>query len=334
MRKPIGQHWQQVTESEDLLGVDFRSRTFTFAGPKYPTDTTLIHHQGNPDKKQAILYIHGYTDYFFQAGLAEFFIKQGYRFYAIDLQGYGRSIRPSVRPNWCESIAQYGQDLNIALATMKKDGIDDVVILAHSTGGLIASTYLAQTQNITEKEQHYGKAFPTISRLILNSPFLALPLSPNAIRCLSWPIHTLVSLCPFCSLPANKPTVYAKTLHTSFAGEWDYRLDWKPSEGFPLSFHWLKQIITAQRYLAKQTITLPTLLCHSDNSTIGKEQVEEMRQGDGVLDIHSMQEAAEATFSQLTTASIPKGYHDLYLSPQPIRENYLAAIKDWLEKTA
>ena len=331
MSAPIGQHWQKVNECEDLLGADFCARTFAFAGPKTQVHTTLIHHVGNPNATKAILYVHGYTDYFFQTGLAEYFVKLGYRFYAVDLQGYGRSIRPSTPPNWCESIEQYGQDLDIALATIKEDGVDQVVILGHSTGGLVVSTYLAQPYAPPERESHYSKTFPEVVGLMLNSPFLALPFPPAVLNWVSWPVRILVSLLPFSYLRAKKINIYSKSLHTVYGGEWDYRLDWKPSQGFDLSFHWLREVILAQRNLANQRLDIPTLMCHSEISTIGKLSVEETQQGDGVLDVDSMQQAAQKTFANLTKVSIAKGFHDLYLSHPPAREAYLSAMTNWLE---
>jgi alpha-beta hydrolase superfamily lysophospholipase len=314
------------------LGADFRARTFSFAGPKTQVHTTLIHHTGNPTATKAILYVHGYTDYFFQTGLAEHFVDLGYRFYALDLQGYGRSIRPSTPPNWCESIEQYGQDLDIALATIKQDGADQVIILGHSTGGLVVSTYLAQPYALTERESHYNKAFPKVVGLMLNSPFLALPFPPAVLNFVSWPVRILVSLLPFSYLRAKKINIYSKSLHTIYGGEWDYRLDWKPSQGFDLSFHWLREVIVAQRNLANQRLNIPTLMCHSEISTIGKRTVKEIQQGDGVLDVNSMQQAAKKTFAHLTQVSIPQGFHDLYLSHQPARTAYLSAMTQWLEK--
>jgi len=39
----------------------------------------------------AVLYVHGFTDYFFQTGLADFFAARGLRFYALDLRKCGRA---------------------------------------------------------------------------------------------------------------------------------------------------------------------------------------------------------------------------------------------------
>lgn len=328
----MGKPWQLVSDKQDFLGPDYRARTFSFSGPtQAPIHTTLTQHLGESTHPQAILYLHGYTDYFFQTGLADFFVQLGYRFYALDLQGYGRSLRPYLPPNWCRSIDQYSQDIDIALATMHQDGVRDVTILAHSTGGLVAASYLAQTPTQAEREAHYGMPLADIKQLILNSPFLALPFSPKTLQRLKKPLPWLLSALSWLSIQAKQPSMYAQTLHRKFAGQWDYRLDWKPAEGYPLSFQWLKQIHIAQRKLSHSKISLPTLLCHSQTSTIGKNSVEEMQQGDGVLDVYSMQDAAEQIFTHLTKVSIPKGYHDLYLSQEEAQKTFLLAMQNWLQ---
>ncbi|CUB04775.1 alpha/beta hydrolase [Marinomonas fungiae] len=318
--------WQHLHSKTDILGKPFIAHTFRFKGPVTGVDTTLIEYSRQTVVTRAILYVHGYTDYFFQKELAEHFAEQGFGFFAIDMQGYGRSIRPNSRPNWCESLDQYFDDIEIALNEIHQRGIEEVVILAHSTGGLIASSFIANRQ----KPGTSCASTPRIKGLILNSPFLALPFPPNALKRLSWPIRIIVSLLPFHSLRAKKISLYAKTLHRLFGGEWDYRLDWKPAHGFPLSFHWLKQIILKQYDLQQTKIPLPTLMCRSSITTKAALGIEDIRKGDGVLDVDSMTLAAEKTFTELTCVKIEGGYHDLFLSPQPIRANYLAAIDQWL----
>src|SRR3954464_3170080 len=84
-----------------------------------------------------VLYIHGFSEYFFQRHMAERFAAEGYAFYALDLRKYGRSMRPHQHPNFCKSIAEYYADIDAAM-----DVIGGEVLLAgHSTGGLVASLY-------------------------------------------------------------------------------------------------------------------------------------------------------------------------------------------------
>lgn len=47
---------------------------------------------GEPGRT-AVLYVHGWNDYFFQRHLADYWTRHGYAFHAIDLRRYGRSYR-------------------------------------------------------------------------------------------------------------------------------------------------------------------------------------------------------------------------------------------------
>lgn len=44
--------------------------------------------------RKAVLYVHGYNDYFFQDSMGREFNDSGYGFYAVDLRKYGRSLLP------------------------------------------------------------------------------------------------------------------------------------------------------------------------------------------------------------------------------------------------
>ena len=55
---------------------------------------TLVRKLADQKSNKAVLYIHGYSDYFFQEEYAEQFTKRGINFYALDLRKYGRSYLP------------------------------------------------------------------------------------------------------------------------------------------------------------------------------------------------------------------------------------------------
>src|SRR5512134_4183734 len=85
----------------------------------------------------AVLYVHGFIDYFFQRHLAERFAMEGYAFHALDLRKHGRSLRPHQHPNFCKNLAEYYPDISRSI-----DVIGERVLLAgHSTGGLITALY-------------------------------------------------------------------------------------------------------------------------------------------------------------------------------------------------
>lgn len=110
---------------------------------------------------QAVLYVHGYCDYFFQTELAAFYNAQGFNFYAVDLRKYGRSWLAGQRFNFCLDMAGYCADLDAAVARIRgRDGNTQLLLNGHSTGGLLAALYA-----------HDRKDSNTVNGLFLNSPF-------------------------------------------------------------------------------------------------------------------------------------------------------------------
>src|SRR5690554_7693600 len=78
----------------DLLGPEYTAREI----PLRPDSegevvATLVSRRAAEPTTRAVLYVHGYVDYFFQDHLAQFWVDEGYDFYALDLRKYGRSLR-------------------------------------------------------------------------------------------------------------------------------------------------------------------------------------------------------------------------------------------------
>jgi len=59
---------------------------------------TLIEKKTEKPSKKAMLYLHGFNDYFFQDHFADWANKLGFNFYALELRKYGRSILPIRSP--------------------------------------------------------------------------------------------------------------------------------------------------------------------------------------------------------------------------------------------
>ena len=121
---------------------------------------TVIRKPSHKASTRGILYIHGFSDYFFQKEMAETFAKHGWNFYAVDLRRYGRSLREGQRPFEVRDLREYFDDIRAGLAAMERDGVDEVVLMGHSTGGLTCSLYMQCDPD------------ERIKGLILNSPFL------------------------------------------------------------------------------------------------------------------------------------------------------------------
>jgi alpha-beta hydrolase superfamily lysophospholipase len=92
---------------------------------------TLVRLPVPESPRGAVLYVHGFIDYFFQHHVAERFAAEGYAFYALDLRKHGRSLLPQQHPCFCKDLSEYYADITHALAEIDTD----VLLAGHSTGG-------------------------------------------------------------------------------------------------------------------------------------------------------------------------------------------------------
>ena len=58
---------------------------------------TLVRRRRRGETPRAVLYVHGFTDYFFQTELADFYTERGFAFFALDLRKCGRSLAGRAR---------------------------------------------------------------------------------------------------------------------------------------------------------------------------------------------------------------------------------------------
>lgn len=185
---------------------------------------TLVRLPAQEAPRGAVLYVHGFVDYFFQRHMAERFAAEGYAFYALDCRKHGRSLRPHQHPCFCKDIHEYFADLDWALGV-----IDVPVLLAgHSTGGLVCSLYA-----------HEGMRRGQLRALWLTSPFFEFKAPPERRRHLAvaaW----LGAVIPFASDKGGIRPEYIESLHCDWHGEWDFDLSLKPQLSFPVYFGWLR----------------------------------------------------------------------------------------------
>lgn len=117
------------TWEQDVLGPDFEQLTLDLPGG---SPATLVRYAGDAPPWQAsslagadVLYVHGWSDYFFQRELAEFWHRAGARFYALDLHNYGRSLRPGQVPGQVSALTEYDVDIAAALAAMGRSAVTE-----------------------------------------------------------------------------------------------------------------------------------------------------------------------------------------------------------------
>ncbi len=271
------------------------------------------------DAKTAVVYVHGYMDYFFQRHLADFFIDKGISFYALELRKYGSSIQTHQHENFCKDIREYYEELTFVLKKAKSKDHKNIILHGHSTGGLIATHYLLHSQ---DKK--------LVSAAILNSPFFAFNASDTAKRLLTMvaPIGSVFPFLKFTKLPA----LYTESLHKDYKGRWDFNLVYKPIPSFESYFGWIRAILHAQEDIYIGTIEkLPTLILHSERSYFKKSWSEEMQQTDAVLNVKDIVHFGEMIYQDLTMVSVKDAVHDIVLSSDDVIDRYFSEISSWLD---
>jgi alpha-beta hydrolase superfamily lysophospholipase len=296
----------------------------TFQGvpdSKGPLDVTLIRRRSALSRGASVLYVHGFIDYFFQSHLADFYIGRDLDFYAIDLRRHGRSLRPGQLPNFTANIEEYLCDIDDAVRLLREQEQTRWLLLnGHSTGGLAAALYA-----------HRGQRREQIDGLFLNSPFLDMNLPVWQARFIEPLLSWSGSLFPYLRYPGLSP-VYAQSVHARHRGQWLFRTDWKPINGFPVYAGWFRAIHRAQAEVAKGLdIKCPCLVLHAENSFRTSQWSDAAQSSDIVLNIEDIKRLSPSLGMKVEVHAITEGMHDLVLSNARARERVWALLGNWLD---
>ncbi|MFP3713764.1 alpha/beta hydrolase [Puerhibacterium sp. TATVAM-FAB25] len=307
----------------DVLGAGFEQRTLRLPDG---AEATLVRHTGSvapagQPARTAVLYVHGFVDYFFQRRTAETLAGAGHAFYAVDLRGYGRSMAAHTAgggdPNLVDDVAAHAQDLDAATAAVRAAGHERLALLGHSTGGLVAALWA---------DARPGR----LDALVLNSPWFDL----NAGWLLRGPVTRAIDVAgrfaPRLVVGRVHPH-YGRALHAATGGEWDYDLAWKPHEGFPARAGWFRSVRRAQRRVRRGLhVGVPVLVAASARTGPHTKDHPDVLTTDSVLDVAHIRTGAQRLGDDVRFVQVDGGAHDLALSPSPARERYLAEVLGFL----
>lgn len=306
----------------DILGNGFLQTTI-----KQPDDyegkvvCTLVKKSCETETDKAVLYVHGFNDYFFQVEMAERFIKHGYNFYAIDLRKYGRSWLPNQKITNVRDLSEYDADIETALNIIQREGNQKVLLNGHSTGGLIVALF-AHT--------HPGSRL--FDAVFLNSPFFNMNIGFFA-RVFGLPfVAWRGKRHPDRLMKEDPSSIYGSSLHQSVYGEWEYNTVWKKIVAPTVNAGWVRAIHRAHVQARKGfVIDKPTLVLYSDNSLYGKIWDKKFHKGDAVLNVKHIARRARRIKGDCTVKHIVKALHDVFLSPKLIREKAYQVMFEWLD---
>lgn len=290
------------------------------AAPGEPADVelvaTLVRRAGGERSDHAVLCLHGWNDYFFQTHVADVLSGLGFAVYAIDLRRYGRSLRRGQLRGFIADLADYDEELSAAADIIAADH-ERLTLLGHSTGGLTATLWAADHPE-------------RVAGIILNSPWLDLQGSAM-VRALGAPvIDALGGNRPTTVLPLPDSGFYARTIHASQEGEWDYDTDLKASPSPAIRVGWLRAVLQGhQRVAAGLGLPMPVLVMTSAKTDFARKWHEGLHAADSVLDVEQMARRAVRLGRHVTVVKFADGLHDLFLSRPAVREEVFAELARW-----
>ncbi|MFI3264801.1 MAG: alpha/beta hydrolase [Rikenellaceae bacterium] len=308
----------------DILGEGFEQITIE-QDDSYDGEVvaTLVRHTPLENVTRAVLYVHGYNDYFFQREMAKQFIEQEWQFYAVDLRRYGRSTSEWQTPFEVRKISEYFADIDAAIDIMVSEGVDEIILMGHSTGGLTTSLYC-----------HENRENLRVNALILNSPFFDMNLGGGWLESIGVPcVSFLGALFRNFEVMGGSDNIsgYAKSISDKYDGEWSMDSSLKRDVSLPITAGWIRAIHTAQKKLQSGLdIPCPVLVLYSDKSVQGEYSAQEYMSGDSVLDVDDIAAYAPMMGFNVTQKEIQGGMHDLVLSRSEVRYPLYKTIFNWI----
>jgi len=289
--------------------------------------TTVVRRADATPSAQAVLAVHGFTDYFFNTQLVEHFTARGYRFYGVDLHKCGRSWREGHTPHFTTELSRYDRELELALKVIRAENPGcRVVVYGHSTGGLVVSLWLDRVHRRGET------AALGMAGLVLNSPFLELQGPPLLrTRMTSTAIGAVSRVRKTRVLRPGGRGGYGLTLHRDYHGEFEYNLKWKPLGGFPITFGWIAAIRRGQAHVHRGLdVGVPNLVLRSDHSVSETAGTDTMQRGDAVLDVAQIARWAGCIGNRQTVVPVIDAKHDVFLSLPGPRAAAYRELDAWL----
>lgn len=273
-----------------------------------------------PRLRGFVLAIHGWSDYFYNSELAEYWTSRGYAFYAIDLRRYGRSLRAHhSEPGFTTDLNEYDADISAALKMIRDlepQGLPGICV-AHSTGGLIASLWV----------NRHPEAF---SALILNSPWLEMQGSYLVRYATQGLVEPIAKRRPRARLHILEFDHYWSSLSRLAHGSWDLHPIWRPPISFPPTAGWMSTILAGHKEVSKGLeIKIPVLVLTSRSTHLGTSFDESMLHNDSVIEVQVVRERSLRLGSEITNAIIEDSMHDVFTSLPIPRAHAYDSVDRW-----
>lgn len=271
----------------------------------------------------SVLYVHGWSDYFFQKELADYWRERGANFFALDLRKYGRSLGEHQTPGYIEDLATYDEEIGQALQIIRLANPRFLFLMGHSTGGLTLSLYA---------DRHPD----SFDALILNSPWLELQLSEHGRKFMAPLVELSAALLPHEAAPSIDFGYYTRAQKevSPEGSPIEINKDWRPENSFPVRAGWLKAIISGHNTVSLGLgIDKPVGVLLSARSALPTRWSEELKEVDSVLTVNDIAKAALKISSNMTIRRIDGALHDVFLSATAPRRDAYMALDEFVHAT-
>lgn len=315
----------------DDLGAAYQQRTIALgADPdgEGTIEATLVRRTAPEQVAGAVLYVHGFSDYFFQTEMADFFTERGLAFYALDLRKCGRSRRDGQTGHYVSDLALYDRELEESLAIIRDEtGGKPLLLSGHSTGGLIVPLWLDRLNR-----RPGGAPGAGIAGVVLNSPWFDLQGKAWMRTIGTQAIALVARFKPKAMINLPVTDAYGSSLHVSAHGEWEFNTAFKPLNGFPVSFGWLTAVRRGHAKLHRGLdIGVPSLVLRSARSKFARTWSPDVDEADAVLDVKQIARWAGCLGDAVTVVPIQGARHDVFISKVGPRKEAYATVDIWLQ---
>lgn len=265
-----------------------------------------------------VLYVHGWSDYFFQKRLARFWTDRGARFFALDLRKYGRSLRPGQTPGYITDLAEYDADIAAALEARGDAAGRRLVLLGHSTGGLILSLWASRHPR-------------QVDAVILNAPWLEFQL--GAARAAITPMVELhARLRPMEPAPQVDLGYYTRAQREVADPDDPVEVNplWRPEQAMTVHAAWLRAVLAGHAAVSRGLdIAVPVCVLLSARSALPTRWSDELTSADSVLVVDDIARAALKLGRSVTVERIDGALHDVFLSRRDVRTEAYERLDSW-----
>ena len=307
----------------DVLGPDYRVETFSLPpDDEGPVVATLVTLEPDRPNGRAVLHVHGFADYFFHDEYAEWWTDRGYTSTPSTCASTAGRCASTRRPTTSATSREYFAELDVAWWRItQRDGHTDVVASGHSTGGLTLPLWVHERRPAE------------LPALVLNSPWFDMQgaawLRSPAARVA---LERIGTRRPMRRSRARSTSVYGRSLHRDHDGEWDFDLDWKPLQSWPVYAGWLRAVRRGHARAARR----PRRRLPHAGALLGAVVARRADRRDAPRPTTSCSTSqqirrwASSVGRHVTSVAVEGALHDVVLSRPEVRATAYAALDTWL----